>query len=131
MNTDFRAAQKGATAVEYAIVLPVLLMFLLGLIDFGRFLWVQGVLDHAVESAARCAGINTIDCGTAGQVQAYAAGQAYALTIDQSAFSVCDGTTCTVGCVSVSTPYRFIMPWNVTGTTTMTAVGCYPPKTSS
>lgn len=44
---------RGAAAVEFAIVLPVLLVLLLGIIDFGYAFYVQGALSNAAREGAR------------------------------------------------------------------------------
>jgi len=54
-------AREGVEAIEFAIVLPVLLLFLLGCIEFGRFYWTQSELQYAAEAAARCV---TVACPT-------------------------------------------------------------------
>ena len=46
---------SGAAAVEMAIVLPVFLLFMLGLVEFGRLFWYQVSLRQAVEQTARYA----------------------------------------------------------------------------
>lgn len=45
----------GTTAVEFAIVLPVFLALIMGIIEFGRLFWVQTSLRHSVEQTARIA----------------------------------------------------------------------------
>src|SRR5579862_1512890 len=52
-------AREGVEAIEFAIVLPVLLLFLLGCIEFGRLFWTQSELQYAAEAAARAI---TISC---------------------------------------------------------------------
>ncbi|MBC7953640.1 MAG: pilus assembly protein [Rhodospirillaceae bacterium] len=47
--------RRGATAVEFALVLPVFLSFLLGTMEVGRFLWVRSTLQFAAEEATRYA----------------------------------------------------------------------------
>lgn len=47
------ASKAGATAVETAIVLPLFLAFVMGVIEFGRVFWVQSSLQHAVEQTSR------------------------------------------------------------------------------
>lgn len=46
---------RGAAAVEFALVFPVFLMFVLGIMEIGRAFWVRSSLQFAVEEAARMA----------------------------------------------------------------------------
>jgi Flp pilus assembly protein TadG len=48
-------ADRGAAAVEMAIVIPVLLMILFGIIDFGRMYNAQVTLTDAAREGARAA----------------------------------------------------------------------------
>ena len=45
--------ERGATAVEFALILPLLLVLLFGLIDFGRMGFVQVSLTAASREGAR------------------------------------------------------------------------------
>jgi Flp pilus assembly protein TadG len=45
--------QRGISAVEFAIVLPVLLMFLFGIIEFGIILYDKAIITNATREAAR------------------------------------------------------------------------------
>jgi len=45
--------RAGATIVEFAIVMPVLLMLLLGTMDFGLNVYLRAVLEGAMQQAAR------------------------------------------------------------------------------
>jgi Flp pilus assembly protein TadG len=47
--------RKGAAVVEFAVVSPVLIMFLLGMIECGRMIMVQQALTTAVREGARTA----------------------------------------------------------------------------
>ncbi len=58
------ADRRGATAVEFALVAPVLLAMLFGGIEAGRYLWFAAALDHAVGAAARCAEVEGGACAT-------------------------------------------------------------------
>jgi Flp pilus assembly protein TadG len=119
-----RRQTRGAAALEFALVLPALLLFLLGIMDVGRLVWTQATLDRAVEAAARCGAIDTSACGTATAVQSYAAGQAFGLTVASSAFVVIHAT-CGLK-VSVSLPFTLVIPWIPTSELTLTASACYP-----
>lgn len=47
--------QKGATAVEFALVLMLFLMFLLGIVDFSRMLYTWNAANEATRAGARYA----------------------------------------------------------------------------
>lgn len=48
-----RASRRGTTIVETAIVLPIFLIFMLSLIEFGHALMVNNVLRSATRTGAR------------------------------------------------------------------------------
>jgi hypothetical protein len=48
-----RSTRFGTTAVETALVLPVFLMFVFGMVEFGRAVFVQHVINSACRKAAR------------------------------------------------------------------------------
>lgn len=52
---------RGAAAVEFALVLPVLLLILFGIIDFGRALNAQITLTQAAREGARLAALGQPD----------------------------------------------------------------------
>lgn len=82
----------GATAaIEAAFVLPALLLFILGTVEFGRALWIQSSLQYAVTAAARCAALGSPACTN---VPSYAASQAYGLSIPSGDFVYTSGATC-------------------------------------
>ena len=113
---------EGAAAVEFAIIAPVLLMLLLGIIEAGHSLWTQNALNYAVEQAARCASIDKNNCGSAAQVQTYAASVA-GTDFGSSTFTV---TAAACGnLVSASYPILLDIPY-VGSALTLTAQSCYP-----
>ncbi len=53
-----RHGSEGATAVEFALITPIFLMFLYGLLEFGRVLFAMAVLFFAAEEASRYSVVN-------------------------------------------------------------------------
>jgi Flp pilus assembly protein TadG len=51
----FLRNQSGATAAEFAMVLPVALLFFLGTIDIGRYFWLINEGEKAVQAGVRYA----------------------------------------------------------------------------
>jgi len=47
--------QQGVAALEFALILPVFLLILLGVIEFSLFFWTRNSLNFAVQEAARLA----------------------------------------------------------------------------
>lgn len=52
---SFGSNQHGASAAEFALVLPLMLLFLLGIIDVGRYAWTFNKMEKAVQIGARAA----------------------------------------------------------------------------
>lgn len=50
---SLRSNQHGSAAVDLAFVLPVMLLFILGIIECGRAVWTNYSLQTAVEDTAR------------------------------------------------------------------------------
>lgn len=48
-----RRAEDGVTTVEFALIAPVMLLLLMGIYDLGHTLYVQSVLNGAIQQAAR------------------------------------------------------------------------------
>lgn len=69
----FLRSRAGSTAVEFAMILPVFIAVIFGIIEFGRMIWTRNTMEHAVEVAARWGAINTTK--TDAEIEAYAATQ--------------------------------------------------------
>ena len=132
-------ARGGASAVEMAFLLPVFMLFILGICEFGRALWTQTALQFAVEAAARCAAVSPSLCtatgGSSMDVPGYAASQAFGMTIPSSAFTYTPNATCGVtsgasgsGGAQVTASYVFdaIVPALVPVNVTLSAKSCHP-----
>ncbi len=49
----WRKTEDGAAAVEFAILLPVFVLLVLGMIEFGLLIWRQEILTNASREGAR------------------------------------------------------------------------------
>ncbi len=87
-GTRLAADERGTTAIEYGIILPVLILFFLGIIDMGRLMWMYNALSRAASAAARCASINTMLCRSTSDIQSDAVNETWGTTVSSSTFSV-------------------------------------------
>jgi Flp pilus assembly protein TadG len=116
--------EQGAAAIECALILPILLLCVLGLIEFGRAIWTQATLDYAVQAAARCAAVDPLTCGTAAQTQQYATTKTPGLSLPASIFAV---TTPSCGVqVTASLTFDFLIPDLLPYAQTLSATACFP-----
>jgi Flp pilus assembly protein TadG len=122
-TTALLSDRRGATAVEFALILPPFLLLLFGVVEFGRALWTQSALHFAVEEAARCATVDATNCATTTQVQKFAVSRAAGLGLANAVFSL---TTPACGNqVSASYPFPFVLA-NMFPNVTLTAQSCFP-----
>ncbi len=136
MSTQNR--EKGASAVEFALVLPVLVLILFGIIEFGLLLYDKAVITNASREGARAGIVIRVDHGAfaavpteeiMSTVESYCANNLISLGSDPSV----PGTTVTGDCavagsalsVAVNYPYSFLVLPNfvssLTGAITLNA----------
>ena len=70
-----RQHSRGQSLVEFALLLPVLIVTLLGMLDFGRAIYAYNAVSEAARNGARVAIVNQ----TPGDICLVAAGRAVAL----------------------------------------------------
>lgn len=56
-----KASERGAAAVEFALLVPILIMIIFGIMEFGRAYNVQVALTNAAREGARSLAINTVE----------------------------------------------------------------------
>ena len=92
--------ERGAAAVEFALVLPLLLAILFGIVDFGRAYFADLTVTHAAREGARALAVGN-------DATAAATSAAAALTVGVTP------STCTpgdAGSVTVSHDFTFVTP---------------------
>jgi TadE-like protein len=58
-----RGTQKGSTLVEFGLVFILLMIMMLGILDFGRALYSYHFLSNAAREAARFGSVHGASCG--------------------------------------------------------------------
>ncbi|NUO60565.1 MAG: pilus assembly protein [Hamadaea sp.] len=103
-----RRCDRGASAVEFALVLPMLLLLVFGIIDFGRLLNAQIKTTEAAREGARAA---TVFAGTGAQRRSAAVGRVQAVDsaigVDQASSTFCDPPLTANEDATVHTTYTF------------------------
>jgi Flp pilus assembly protein TadG len=133
---------RGAAAVEFALLLPVVLLLLFGIVDFGLALNAQITITQAAREGARLQALGVAVVPTAtvvARTQAAATGLLPVPTVNT-------GTVCPVGAaasvdavVTVTYTYTYLTPVaaigkmfgsnSITPTKTLTATGRMPCET--
>jgi Flp pilus assembly protein TadG len=131
------ARERGAAAVEFALLLPVLLLILFMIIDAGRALNAQLTLTEAAREGARLAALGEPDSTVSSKTVAAATGLS-GVIVSVTGCAPGAGPTSSAT-VSVSYPFSFVTPigavaglFGVSGTDaplTLTAQGVMPCET--
>ncbi len=100
--------RRGASAAEFALVLPLLLILLFGIIDGGRFLWETNEAEKATQMGVRMAVVtNVLAPGLVSEDYTIASGGRPAVKagdpIPASALGLIECTS--AGCSGITTPY--------------------------
>ena len=117
---NLHRSEKGAAAVEFALLLPLLMMILFGIIEFGIALHQQSILTNASREGARLGIVQSVPAITTGQINAtidnYLTG-AGIMPGNVSRTIVAGGVTGSPVKVTLTLPYTFyVLP----GLTSMT-----------
>lgn len=98
MTRSLPLDRSGASAAEFAMVLPLLILFLFGIIDGGRYLWEVNQAEKATQVGARVAIVtNVISTGLGTQSYVGIGGLTQGDPIPASALGtiMCTRTACT------------------------------------
>jgi Flp pilus assembly protein TadG len=126
---------RGASAVEFALLAPVFLLFVFGVIETGRYVWTRQVVQQAAYSAVRCFALGAAGCADANAARAYAVAEAAkgGIEIDLAAVEAqlpvtCDGVA-GQGRVRIDTPFASALPAMLPQfAQTISTSACFPPQ---
>ena len=112
-------SESGASAVEFALLLPVLMMILFGIIEFGLALYRQAILTNASREGARLGIVQSVPPITTAQIDAVIDNYLTPAGITPGNVArtiVAGGVTGTPVQVTLTLPYTFtVLPGLVTG----------------
>jgi Flp pilus assembly protein TadG len=126
------ADRRGTSAVEFALVAPVLLAFVMLLIEGGRMEWTQQALVEISTESARCMALATSSCNSTSAIQSYtrALGLARGISLANATITVNANQTCNavtgMNQVAISLPYQVIGGVLAVAPTTLQASACFP-----
>jgi Flp pilus assembly protein TadG len=112
MNRRFAvavASDRGSAAVEFALLLPVLLLLLFGVIDFGRAINAQITLTQAAREGARLASVGQSSSTVVSRTQSAATGLS-GVTVTVSSSCPTNAGTGVDAIVQASSSFSFITP---------------------
>ena len=116
--------RRGVAAIEYALILPVFLTLVFGIIDISRLMWFQISIQRATAIAARCGAVASSSCISDAQIGSTAAISAPGIKLKASEFTVVRGT-CGVK-VNAAVPFTFISAFVGLPARTLKASYCHP-----
>jgi len=95
MRAIRRQWQRGAAAVEFALVMTPLLLLALGGIDFGHYFYVREIVVNAAREGARAGAIvpNALSQPAVANATAVATAQAYLTSVGLTAAATVDNCT--------------------------------------
>jgi Flp pilus assembly protein TadG len=102
-----RRREAGAAAVEFGLILPLLLILLLGIMDYGYLFFVQLSVTNAAREGAR-AGITQGDTSLA-QTKAQTATQNYLTSIGITPGAVTATLSCPTLTVTINKPFTALI----------------------
>ncbi len=117
-----------SAAIEFSLVLPLILAFVFGIIEVGHLLWTIGALNMAVQDTARCVSVTNAStaggpCSSTTATQTYAANRTWGLTVPANNFAL-STPACgyQVTATYAFTPFVSYIPLSLN----LSASACYP-----
>ncbi len=103
--------ERGATAVEFALIVPLLIMLVLGIAEFGRAFQVQGTLSAAAREGVRTMALRNDPVAARAAVQNAATSLTPAVTSGQITITPTACPVIATGSTNVRLTVRYPMPF--------------------
>ena len=122
---------RGNVMTEFALVMPVFLLFLFGAVEGCRLMWSQQVLETAAYETVRCMSISS-SCDTTAeqQVKAIAEAAEVGTRITASAVTLQSNVSCrghaASNRVTITTPFSTVLRGFLPMPTSIEATACFP-----
>lgn len=103
-----RRSEAGQTLVEFSLVLPVLLVMLFAIVDFGRAMYTWSIVSNAAREGGRTAAVQ----GTTAQINTAVNSAATGLNLGSltKTYTNVQGTKGTTVTVNVSYAFTYVTP---------------------
>jgi Flp pilus assembly protein TadG len=99
------ADQRGAAAVEFALISPIFFALLLSVVDIGRYMWTLNTMQYAVDEAIRAGAVQEL---TIAEIKGRVADAVKPISSTTVAVNVTEGSDSLT--VTASSTYRFLFP---------------------
>ena len=118
-----RRGERGAVLVEFAFILPILVLFIFGIVEFGRAYSARIQLTSAVREGARAVALGGTPAQAANAIKDGAPGLTRSEVAVTAATSCVGPTPPANATVSASYPFHYTIPLFRNGTWTLKATG--------
>ncbi|MBY8821277.1 TadE/TadG family type IV pilus assembly protein [Sphingomonas colocasiae] len=130
------ADRRGASAVEFALVAPVLFAFIMLLIEGGRMEWTRQAIQEVAVNTARCMAVGKSECASNAQIIQYARsrGRDWGVSLTAATITPSVNQTCNAVAgmrrVDINLPYRTVVALLFPGVPRqLRASACFPAIT--
>ncbi len=96
-----RSCESGAAAIEFALVAPLFLALMFGVMEYARFVWTIEAVQETATAGARCIGLTLNGCSTGGTYSESSAvsfiqseAQTWGLTVPAANIAISTATSC-------------------------------------
>jgi Flp pilus assembly protein TadG len=119
---------RGAAAVEFALVALPVIFFILGIMQVGFVVWTDNLLHFSVNTAARCGAVNSMTPPCDGSTSAEMINTANTVFFMRPGATFTNNSNCSPDEAGLIGTYKvnFLLAVNLT----LTAESCYPAPPS-